>query len=121
MLALLNLIRPPLGLKVRVALLLFVIAGLWGAHRLDKAAAVAKAMEGVVKEAELRAAEAEVTQLKARLAAAAAANENLQERAAVAEGEARRFEADLEAFEHETDVNPDGVVDDDLLRRLRSN
>lgn len=38
----------------------------------------------------------------------------------IAEAEALRFATELEAFERDTTINPDGVVDGDLLRLLRA-
>lgn len=37
------------------------------------------------------------------------------------EGEALRFAAELEAYERDTQVDPEGVVDPGLLERLRAN
>lgn len=94
---------------------------LWGWHVHDKRQAVRAARDGFVQQFELTAAQAELEALRSRMAAAQEANRALQEKVQVAEGEAVRFAAELESFERETQVNPGGVVDSDLLRRLRSN
>ncbi|NQW13442.1 MAG: hypothetical protein HQ479_04180 [Rhodobacter sp.] len=98
-----------------------LIAALWGWHVYDKANALAKARDGYVATVELAAANSEITELRRRAAVAAGANQALQEKVQASKGEALRFAAELEAFERETKINPDGRVDDDLLRRLRSN
>ncbi|KMW56990.1 hypothetical protein AIOL_001948 [Candidatus Rhodobacter oscarellae] len=108
-------------LSSRAGLAVVLCALLWGWHVYDKRQAINAAREGFVQQFELTAAQAELDALRRRMAAAAEANRALQERIQVAEGEALRFATELEAFEHETQVNPDGVVDTDLLRRLRSN
>ncbi len=107
-------------LSSRVGLAVVLCAALWG-HTYDKRQAIRAAREGFVQQFELTAAQAELEALRGRMAAAQEANRALQEKVQVAEGEALRFAAELEAFERETQINPDGVVDSDLLRRLRSN
>lgn len=104
-----------LGLGFVLCALLF----LW--HLNDKSQAVANARDGFVQEFKLVAAEAELSLLKKRVMVAETANVNLQEKMQVAEGAALRFSAELEAYEHATEVNPDGLVDGDLMRLLRSN
>ena len=108
-------------LSSRVGLVAVVCAALWGLHVVDKSRAVNAARDGYVQQVELAAARAELAELRRRAAVAAEANVVLQEKVQVAEGEALRFAAELEEFEGETEINPDGIVDADILRRLRSN
>lgn len=108
-------------LSSRMGLAAVLCAALWGWHVIDKARAVKAARDGYVVQVELAAAEAELAEMRRRAAVAADANRVLQEKVQVAKGEALRFAAELEAFENETEINPDGVVDGDLLRRLQSN
>ena len=95
--------------------------GLWALHELDKSRAVKAARDGYVLQVELAEAQAELAELRRRAAVADEANRVLQEKVQASEGEALRFAAELEAYENETDINPDGVVSDDLLRRMRAN
>lgn len=108
-------------LSSRGGLAVALFALLWGWHVHDKRQALSVAREGYVRDFELIAAQTELDALKLRMAAAEIANQALQEKVQVAEGEALRFAAELEAFERDTQINPEGVVDSDLLRRLRSN
>lgn len=107
-------------LSSRLGLALVVAGLLWGWHVQDKRAAVRAASEGLVTATELSAAEAERDELRRRLVAADEANRVLQERMQVAEGEAQRFATELEAYERDTQINPDGLVDPDPLQRLRA-
>ncbi|HDZ81278.1 MAG TPA: hypothetical protein ENH56_08530 [Roseobacter sp.] len=108
-------------LTSRVGLAVILCAGLWTWHVIDKSQAINSARDGYVLQVELAAAQAELAELRRRAAVADDANRVLQEKVQASEGEALRFAAELEAFENETDINPEGVVDGDLLRRLRSN
>lgn len=108
-------------LSSRAGLAAVLCALLWGWHAHDKRQAISAAREGFVRQFELTAAQAEMDALRRRMASAQEANRVLQEKVQVAEGEAQRFAAELEAFEHETEINPDGLVDPGLLGRLRSN
>ena len=108
-------------LSSRMGLAAILCAGLWTWHVIDSARLVDAAREGYVLHVELAAAQAELAELRRRAAVAADANRDLQEKVQAAEGEALRFAAELEAFENETEINSDGVVDGDLLRRLQSN
>lgn len=108
-------------LTSRIGLAVILCAGLWAWHVIDKAQAITSARDGYVLQVELAAAQAELAELRRRAAVADDANRVLQEKVQASEGEALRFAAELEAFESETDINPEGVVDGDLLRRLRSN
>ena len=108
-------------LSSRVGLAVVVCALLWGWHLHDKQQALDVARDGYVQQVELAAAEAELAELIRRAAVASDANRALLEKVQVAEGDARRFAAEMEAFENETEINPDGVVDGDLLRLLQSN
>lgn len=94
---------------------------LWGWHIYDKRQAVSAARDGFVHEFELAAAQAELDAMRRRIAAANEANQALREKARVAEGEALRFTAELEGYERDTQVNPEGVVDSGLLKLLRAN
>ena len=105
----------------RVGLAVILCAGVWAWHVADKSQAVKSARDGYVLQVELAAAEAELAEMRRRAAVADDANRVLQEKVQASEGEALRFAAELEAFENETDINAEGVVDGDLLRRLRSN
>lgn len=96
------------------------LAGLWWFHQYDKARAVAAARDGFVRDVELQAAQAERNVLRRRLEAVSLANASLSERVAESESAAQKFAQELEVFERDTEINPAGVVDGDLLRRLRS-
>lgn len=108
-------------LSSRAGLAAVLCALLWSWHIYDKRQAVNAAREGFVGQFELTAAQTELETLRRRMAAAVAANQALQEKVQVSEGEALRFATELEAYESETHVNPEGIVDADLLRRLRAN
>lgn len=108
-------------LSSRAGLAVITCALLWGWHVHDKRQAVAVAREGFVRDFELAAVRAELDSARRQMAAAREASQALQEKVQAAEGEALRFAAELEAFESETQVNRDGVVDASLLRRLRAN
>jgi hypothetical protein len=108
-------------LTSRGGLAVVLCALLWGWHVYDKKQALSVAREGYVQQFELAAAQAELDALRRRKAVTDEANQTLQEKVQAAQGEALRFAAELEAFKRETQINPDGVVDSDLLRRLRSN
>ncbi len=108
-------------LTSRIGLAAILCAALWGWHVRDKAQAIAAARDGYVLQVELAEAQAELAELRRRAAVADEANRVLQEKVQASEGEALRFAAEMEAYENETDINPDGVVSDDLLRRLRAN
>lgn len=107
-------------LTSRLGLVAVACALLWGWHVYDKRQAIDVALDGYVLEGELAAARAQLEVVLARTAAAEAANAQLQAQLATAETQALKQAAELEAFERETTVNPDGVVDGDLLRRLRN-
>jgi hypothetical protein len=108
-------------LSSRLGLAVMLCAFLWGWHVQDKRQAVSAAREGFVQQFELSAAQAELDALRRRAAATELANQALQEKVQVAEGETRRFAAELEVYESETQINPDCAVDPGLLRRLRAN
>jgi len=108
-------------LTSRVGLAVILCAGVWTWHVADKSQAINRARDGYVRQVELAAAQAELAEMRRRAAVADDANRVLQEKVQASEGEALRFAAELEAFENETDINAEGVVDGDLLRRLRSN
>lgn len=108
-------------LTSRIGLALVLCGGLWVWHGYDKAQAMKAARNGYVQQAELANVQAELAEMKRRAAVASEANRVLQEKVQASEGEALRFAAELEAFENENDINPEGVVDGGLLRRLRSN
>jgi hypothetical protein len=108
-------------LSSRMGLCIILCVALWGWHVIDKSQAIADARDGYVLQVEMAAAQAELAELRRRAAVADDANRVLQEKVQASTGEALRFAAELEAFENETDINSDGVVDGDLLRRLRSN
>ena len=107
-------------LTSRLGLAAIACALLWGWHVYDRRQAVQAALDGYVLESELTAARAQLEAISARAAAAETANVQLQAQLLVAETEAREQAAELEAFERDTKINPDGVVDGDLLRRLRN-
>lgn len=102
------------GLAVIVAGLLF----LW--HVQDRRQAVQSAVDGLVSAAEHQALKSERDAMRRQIAAAEDAARALQERVKGAEQDARRFAAELEAYERETEINPDCRVDPALLERLRS-
>lgn len=108
-------------LSSRAGLAVILCASLWAWHVIDKAQAVTAARDGYIRQVELAAVEAELAELQRRAALANELNRVLQEKLQVVKGETLRFASELEAFENETNINPEGVVDVDLLRRLRSN
>lgn len=108
-------------LSSRVGLAAVMCVALWTWHVVDKSQAVTAARDGYVQQVEMAAVRAELTELRRRGMVTAAANRALQEKMQVAKGDALRFASELEAFENEHDINPEGVVDSDLLRRLQSN
>jgi hypothetical protein len=108
-------------LTSRIGLAVILCSGLWTWHVIDKSQAINNARSGYVLQVELAAAQAELAEVRRRAAVADNANRVLQEKVQASEGEALRFAAELKAFENETDINPDGVVDGDILKRLRSN
>lgn len=108
-------------LTSRIGLAVVVCALLWGWHVNDKRQAVSAAREGFVREFELTAVQTELDAMRRRMAAADEANQALREKVQAAEGEALRFAAELEAYERDTQVNPEGFVDSGLLERLRAN
>ncbi len=105
----------------RLGLAGIACALLWGWHVYDKRQAVSVARAGFVREFELTALQSEMDALRRRMAAATEANQALREKVQAAEGEALRFAAELEAYERDTQVNPEGLVDSGLLERLRAN
>ncbi len=104
----------------RLGLAALLCGALWAWHLHDRAAAIEAARDGYVRAVQLAAEQAKSARLARELAADRAAAQVLQKRLQVAEGQAARFAADLEAYERDTDINPDGVVDGDLLRLLRA-
>ena len=108
-------------LTSRIGLAVVVCALLWGWHVHDKRQAVSAAREGFVREFELTAVQTELDAMRRRKAAADEANQVLREKVQAATGEAMRFAAELEAYERDTQVNPEGVVDSGLVDRLRAN
>lgn len=108
-------------LTSRIGLAALVCSLLWVWHDYDKRQAVSAAREGFVREFELTAVQAELDAMRRRMVAADEANQALRQKVQAAEGEALRFAAELEAYESDTQVNPEGVVDSGLLERLRAN
>ncbi|TDE33181.1 hypothetical protein [Antarcticimicrobium sediminis] len=108
-------------LSSRGGLSVIICALLWGWHVHDRTQAVSTARAGFVRETEVAAVRAELDIVRRQMVAADVANRTLQEKVQVAEDAGMRFSEELEAFERDTKVNPDGVVDADLLRRLRAN
>lgn len=106
-------------LTSRVGLAVIACALLWAWHVHDKRQAVDAARDGFVRGFELTAVQTQLEAMRRRMAAATEANRVLQEKIQAAEGEAQRFAAELEAYGRDTKINPDGIVDADLLRRLR--
>lgn len=107
--------------RAGLSVLLFcvVLGGLYGWHVHDKAQAVAAARKGYVQAFELAKLKAQLEAVHHQKQVAEQANKELQEQVRSAEAEAQQYALELEAYEHETEINPDGVVDSDLLRRLR--
>ncbi len=97
-----------------------IAAGVFGWHVIDKRNAVAAARTGLVSAFELRAVQAELNALRLKARAVDEANQALREKVQAVKGEAEMFASELRRYENETDVNPDCVVDDNLLRLLRA-
>ena len=106
-------------LTSRLGLAAVLCLALFGWHAQDKKQALKHARDGYVQEFELAAVQAELTKLQKRMRITREANQTLQEKVQWAEGEAIRFASELEAFERDTEINPECVVDSDLLLLLR--
>jgi putative IMPACT (imprinted ancient) family translation regulator len=98
-----------------------ILIALFGWHKVDKSSAVRRAVMEYVADVELTAARAQIAEANRRAAIAQEATDRLDEKVQAAEGEAMRFEAEIEAYERETTISPDGLVSDDLFDRLRGN
>ena len=109
----------------RIVIGVVVVAALGAAFVLDRSAVAKRARELAIsqcgQEYDLSATRAELDALRAQIVVENAAKHHLQEKIQVARGEAMRLAVELEAYERETEINPDGVVGADLLRRLQSN
>ena len=102
------------------AALVVVTAGLSTWHSLDKGSAVKQAVVEYVARTELAAARAEATEARRRAEVAERATEALEARAEAAERDAEAFVQEIKAYEDQTTINPDGIVDGAILDRLRS-
>ena len=115
----------------------FIIPLLWGKYRQyvivlligggvfvwwqwDKRAAVKAAIVEYVAASEHAAKDAVIKELAFRSAVNKLANEKLQKQIALAQVETLLAEKELEEYAANTTVNPECVVDPDLLERLRS-
>ena len=98
-----------------------ILITLFGWHKIDKNSAVRRAVMEYVADVELTAARAQIAEANRRAAIAREATDRLDEKVQAAEGEAMRFEAEIEAYEREITISPDGRVSDDLFERLRGN
>ena len=94
---------------------------LFGWHKLDKSSAVRAAVMKYVADVELTAARAQIAEANRRARIAAEASTRLDEKMQAAQGDALRYEAEIEAYEQQTTVSADGRVSDDLFDRLRGN
>lgn len=90
-------------------------------HTIDKNSAVKQAMVRFVAATELAASEAEAEELRRALIAQRAAAVRLQEEIQMAETIAAERAAEIERYELENEINPEGVADDSLLGRMQSN
>lgn len=104
---------------------LTVVSALGAAFAFDRSAVTKLTRERAIsqcgQEYDLSATRAELDALRAQIATESVAKQHLQEKIQVARGEAMRLAVELEAYERENEIDPDGVVGADLLRRLRSN
>ena len=108
-------------LGTRAGAVAAVLVALLAWHHFDKSSAVRRAVVGYVADVELTAAQAQIEEAKRRRAITSAANTHLLERLQVAEGEAQKIAREIELYEAENEINPDGVVDRGLLLRLLGN
>ena len=100
---------------VVIALALFT----W--HKFDKNSAVRSAVMEYVADVELNAARAQIAEANRRAEIAAAAQERLEEKVQVAEGEVIRVAREIEQYEAENDIPTSGRVDNGIFDRLRGN
>lgn len=109
------------ALTSRIGLAVILGAVLWGWHVLDKGQALEAARDGYVLQVELASVQVALAEQQRRAAVAGDARRVLEEKMQASTGEALRFAAELEAFKNETGINPDCVVDDSFLQRMRAN
>jgi hypothetical protein len=107
-------------LSSRAGLVLLVAGAVYGWHLNEVRRAGVDATEACVSQVELDAAEAELAEFRRKAEVTAAAQADFQTRLSEAEAEAARVTLELEEFAYETEINPDGRVDSDLLDRLRA-
>ncbi|EEE37732.1 hypothetical protein RKLH11_1568 [Rhodobacteraceae bacterium KLH11] len=109
----------------RIVVGVVVVAALGAAFVLDRSAVAKRAREQAIlqcgQEYNLSVTAAELQALRAQIAVGNEANNHLQEKIQVADGERLRAILDLEAYERETENSHDGIVDADLFGRLRAN
>ena len=98
-----------------------IALALFGWHKLDKSSAVRAAVMKYVADVELTAARAQIAEANRRARIATEANTRLDEKMQAAQGDALRYEAEIEAYEQQTTVSADGRVSNDLFDRLRGN
>ena len=113
-----------MGLLIRLATsrigIVCIIAGalfLW--HKFDKSSAVRRAVAEYVAAEELAAVNSELRETQRRAAVTMAANERLRQAAAEAEEMAATAEQELEAYVQANPIDPDCVVDDAVIERMR--
>ena len=104
-----------------ITAVVIIMLVLFGWHKLDKSSAVRAAVMKYVADVELTAARAQIAEANRRARIATEANTRLDEKMQAAQGDALRYEAEIEAYEQQTTVSADGRVSDDLFDRLRGN
>lgn len=90
-------------------------------HVLDKNSGIKQAVVRFVAATELAAAEARADELQKIIEATREANRLLQEGIRHAEADAAAWELEIQRYVDENEINPSGLVDADLHRRLRAN
>lgn len=103
------------------AALVAAVVGAYWMHKRAVSEAVDAAVTGLVEASELAAKDAVIKELARRKVATDMANDELKKQIAVAQVEALMAAKELEDYEANTTVNPDGIVDAALLGRLRAN
>lgn len=104
---------------ISAVLIAFGLLFVW--HKVDKASAVRRAVAEYVADVELKSAREQIAETERRHHVTKMANFQLQERMQVLEGDARRVQQEIERYETENEINPDGIVDPNLYGRLRGN
>lgn len=105
----------------RLGLAVIALGAALSWHYIDKAGAVRSAQEELADDVTIRTLEAERDAARLAAEVAKAATDRLQGQIAEATARAAQDQREVEAYERDTTINPDGVVDQSVLERLRNN